>query len=187
MVLFKTKMQFFKNYKQYGLDCNRPSIDNLIPVYAMRWEIENLFQAFKGRGFNLEDTHLTDKNKIAKLIGLLCIAFVWIHKVGEYKDAKIKPIPRKKHGRLHYYLEIVVEIKKEIILIAKIMVEMLLLVMVEETEPEVNIHQIRDILEKNGFLSVFICLMILNLLNQLALHFFKFMNGEKKMNKDIQE
>ena len=43
---------------------------------------------------------MTDKNKIAKLIGLLCIAFVWIHKVGEYKDAKIKPIPRKKHGRL---------------------------------------------------------------------------------------
>lgn len=79
---------------------NSSSIDNLIPVYAMRWEIENLFQAFKGRGFNLEDTHLTDKNKIAKLIGLLCIAFVWIHKVGEYKDAKIKPIPRKKHGRL---------------------------------------------------------------------------------------
>ena len=62
----------------------------------MRWEIENLFQAFKGRGFNLEDTPLTDKNKIAKLI----IVFVWIHKLGEYKDAKIKPIPRKKHGEL---------------------------------------------------------------------------------------
>lgn len=66
----------------------------------MRWEVENLFQAFKGRGFNLEDTHLTDTNKISKLLALISIAFVWAHKVGEYKDAKIKHIPRKKHGRL---------------------------------------------------------------------------------------
>ena len=62
-----------------------------------------------------------------------------------------------------------------------------LLDMEEVIELEVNIHQIRDIPEKNGFQLVFIYLMILNLLNQLALHFFKFMNGEKKMNKDIQE
>lgn len=79
---------------------NSNSIKRLIPIYGMRWEIENLFQAFKGRGFNLEDTHLTDTNKISKLIALISIAFVWAHKVGEYKDAKIKPIPRKKHGRL---------------------------------------------------------------------------------------
>ena len=39
---------------------NSESIEKLIPVYGMRWEIENLFQAFKGREFNLEDTHLTD-------------------------------------------------------------------------------------------------------------------------------
>ena len=32
-----------------------------------------------------------------------------------------------------------------------------------------------------------IYLMILNLLNQLVLRFFKFMSGEKQINKDIQE
>lgn len=79
---------------------NSDNLETLTPIYSMRWEIENLFQAFKGRGFNLEDTHLADANKISKLIALISIAFVWAHKVGEYKDANIKAIPRKKHGRL---------------------------------------------------------------------------------------
>ena len=79
---------------------NSDKITNLIPVYGMRWEIENLFQALKGRGFNFEDTHMKDPHKLAKLLALLSIAFVWAHKVGEYKDAKIKAIVRKKHGRL---------------------------------------------------------------------------------------
>ena len=92
---------------------NSNSIERLIPVYGMRWEIENLFQAFKGRGFNLEDTHLTNTSKISKLIALISIAFVWAHKAGEYKDARIKAIPRKKHGRLQnsyfrYGLDVIV-------------------------------------------------------------------------------
>jgi hypothetical protein len=32
----------------------------LIDEYAQRWGIETLFGVFKSRGFNLEDTHLTD-------------------------------------------------------------------------------------------------------------------------------
>ncbi len=28
--------------------------------YALRWEIETLFSCLKGRGFNLENTRLTD-------------------------------------------------------------------------------------------------------------------------------
>lgn len=28
-------------------------------TYALRWEIENLFQCLKGRGFHWEDTRLT--------------------------------------------------------------------------------------------------------------------------------
>ena len=68
----------------------------------MRWEIENLFQALKSRGFNFEDTHMTNPDKIAKLLALLAIAFVWSHKVGEYRDSKIQTIRRKKHGRPHY-------------------------------------------------------------------------------------
>lgn len=78
---------------------NSDKISKLIPIYGSRWEIENLFQALKGRGFNFEDTHMTNPDKLAKLLALLSIAFVWAHKVGEYKDNKIKAIKRKKHGR----------------------------------------------------------------------------------------
>ena len=56
----------------------------------------------KGRGFNFEDTHLTDQAKIEKMVALLTIGVVWVHKSGEYKDAKIKIIKHKTHGRLQY-------------------------------------------------------------------------------------
>jgi len=75
-------------------------LPNALSVYSKRWEIENLFQALKGRGFHFEDTHITDPVKISKILALLCIGFCWAHKAGEYKDLKDKPIKRKKHGRL---------------------------------------------------------------------------------------
>ena len=78
---------------------NSRDVANTVSMYGVRWEIENLFQSLKTRGFNFEDTHLKDKKKIAKLMALLSIAFVWAHKVGEYKDSKIQKITRKKHGR----------------------------------------------------------------------------------------
>ena len=37
-----------------------------ISDYLQRWQIETMFQAMKGRGFNLEDTHLKDRDKISK-------------------------------------------------------------------------------------------------------------------------
>jgi len=64
---------------------------NAISIYLRRWEIENLFQGLKGRGFSFEDTHITQLDRLAKLISLLSIGFVWAHKVGEWK-ATIKPI-----------------------------------------------------------------------------------------------
>jgi transposase len=68
---------------------------NAIAIYLRRWEIENLFQSLKGRGFLLEETHLTHLARLEKLIGLLAVALAWSHKVGEWK-AKIKPIIWKK-------------------------------------------------------------------------------------------
>ena len=34
--------------------------------YALRWEIETLFSCLKGRGFNLENTRLTDREFIGE-------------------------------------------------------------------------------------------------------------------------
>ena len=70
-----------------------------IEDYSNRWEIETLFGCLKSRGFCLEETHLTDSDRIKKLIALLAIAFSWAHIVGEWL-AQIKPIKVKKHGRL---------------------------------------------------------------------------------------
>jgi hypothetical protein len=69
-----------------------------IKTYALRWEIETLFGCLKGRGFNFEETHMTDRERIKKLFALLAIAFCWAHKTGEWQHQK-KPIKIKKHGR----------------------------------------------------------------------------------------
>lgn len=74
------------------------SAETAIEIYAYRWEIESLFASLKTRGFNLEDTHLTQLDRLSKLMSVLAVAFCWAHKVGEWKN-EIKPIKIKKHGR----------------------------------------------------------------------------------------
>jgi hypothetical protein len=41
-----------------------------------RWNIEELFACLKSRGFNFEDTHLTNLHKIAKIMSILTLAFL---------------------------------------------------------------------------------------------------------------
>ncbi len=67
-----------------------------IATYLRRWEIESLFQSLKGRGFAFEETHLTQSERIAKLVALLALGFAWAHKVGEM-IATVKPIYLKKY------------------------------------------------------------------------------------------
>jgi hypothetical protein len=71
--------------------------DNALDIYSERWQIETLFACLKTRGFRFESTHLTDFDKISKLLGLITIAFVWCYLVGDELDEK-EPIPIKKHG-----------------------------------------------------------------------------------------
>ena len=70
-----------------------------IDTYRLRWEIENLFQCLKGRGFHMEATHFTKPPRIKKMRALLAIGFCWAHKVGEWKEKAVKPLKVKKHGR----------------------------------------------------------------------------------------
>lgn len=67
--------------------------------YALRWEIETLFGCMKGRGFNLEDTRLTDPRRVKKLIAVLAIAYSWCYITGVWQHDLVKPIVIKKHGR----------------------------------------------------------------------------------------
>ncbi|WIH78820.1 IS4-like element ISAba1 family transposase [Acinetobacter baumannii] len=73
---------------------------NAIQDYALRWEIETLFSCLKGRGFNLENTRLTDPRRVKKLIAVLAISFCWCYLTGEWQHDQKKAIKIKKHGRL---------------------------------------------------------------------------------------
>ena len=73
--------------------------DNALENYYHRWEIETLFQCLKSRGFYFEDTHITNRSKIKKLVVVLTIAFYWAHKTGEWRCENEKKIRLKKHAR----------------------------------------------------------------------------------------
>ena len=75
------------------------SPQNALSDYKKRWQIETLFACLKTRGFNLEDTHLRDIERINKMLALMAIAFCWCYRIGEWKHQQ-KSIPIKKHGRL---------------------------------------------------------------------------------------
>ncbi len=66
--------------------------------YRPRWGIECLFAALKSRGFDFEDTHLNQAERIEKLIALLALAVAWAFLVGLWL-AQHKPLKIKKHGR----------------------------------------------------------------------------------------
>ncbi len=67
--------------------------------YAKRWNIETLFGILKSRGFRFEETHLTDGERINKLLALLTLATIWAFKVGQWLHHQ-EPLKIKKHGRL---------------------------------------------------------------------------------------
>jgi len=73
--------------------------EEAVEKYLQRWKIETLFGCLKGKGFKFEDTHITDRKKIKKMVGVLAVAFCWSYKVGEWRNAEEKPIAFKKHGR----------------------------------------------------------------------------------------
>ena len=71
---------------------------NVFKIYRKRWSIEVFFQACKKRGFNLEDTHLKDLERLKKLMVLVAITFTFCLKIGIWKHQKIQEIPYKNHG-----------------------------------------------------------------------------------------
>jgi hypothetical protein len=81
---------------QIIISFNNP--ENALDIYKERWQIETAFRALKTSGFNIEDTHLTEIERIEKLFALVIVAFTWAYLVGDYLHKYIKPIPIKKHG-----------------------------------------------------------------------------------------
>ena len=69
---------------------NKP--EEAISSYKERWQIETAFKAMKTSGFNIEDTHLTNINRIERLFAIMTIAFTWAYLVGINKDANFNPL-----------------------------------------------------------------------------------------------
>ena len=51
----------------------------LAQLYRKRWSIEVFFQNIKTRGFNLEDTHLQNLERIRKLIAMAFEVYKIVH------------------------------------------------------------------------------------------------------------
>ena len=84
---------------EYVIVASSTESDEILSDYAQRWKIENLFGCLKSRGFCLEATHVSRRERLEKLLALLTIAFCWAYKAGEWL-AQASPIKIKKHGRL---------------------------------------------------------------------------------------
>jgi len=74
------------------------NIFDAFELYQNRWSIETMFKAFKSSGFNFEDTHQVNLERLSKMMILLTIAYSWSVKIGEIKN-NITPIKIKKHAR----------------------------------------------------------------------------------------
>ncbi|MEM6697870.1 MAG: hypothetical protein AAF599_05715, partial [Bacteroidota bacterium] len=48
------------------------AVDQALESYRKRWTIEVFFQSLKGRGFDLEASHLGEAHKMKKLFALYC-------------------------------------------------------------------------------------------------------------------
>jgi len=68
-------------------------------IYKERWQIETAFRAMKTSGFNIEDTHLTEIERIEKLVAIVTIAFTWAYLVGIYLHEQVKPIRILNNGK----------------------------------------------------------------------------------------
>lgn len=85
---------------QILLSFNRP--EEAVKTYKSRWQIETCFKSLKSSGFNVEDTHLADIDRIERLFAILTIAFLWAYLVGIFKDRFIRPIRTLNNGRMAF-------------------------------------------------------------------------------------
>jgi hypothetical protein len=74
------------------------SAKRALAAYKLRWKIESLFGLLKTKGFNLEDTHMTEPKRLELLFGIVAMVAAICVKVGKIL-LKEKSIKIKKHGR----------------------------------------------------------------------------------------
>ena len=95
---FKLYLFGMRSKKDHCIIVSSKNNLNSLEKYQLRWTIENMFGAFKTRGFNFEDTHMKDLEKIKKLIVLVSIVYVWCVLIGLWYEETV-PIRLMTLGR----------------------------------------------------------------------------------------
>ena len=95
---FKLYLSGMKSKKEYCIVVSSKDNLNSLDKYQLRWTIENMFGAFKTRGFNFEETHMTNLEKLKMLIVLVSIVYTWCVLLGLYLDESL-PIKLMSQGR----------------------------------------------------------------------------------------
>jgi hypothetical protein len=62
---------------------------DLLEDYRRRWEIECLFQALKGRGFDLECTRIVQPHRLSALLGILALAYLFCVRAGQMEAEEV--------------------------------------------------------------------------------------------------
>lgn len=87
-----------KAEEEYLIVMTNTFANRALKYYKKRWSIEVFFQSIKGRGFQMERTHLTDFQRLRKLFALVSIAFAICLKIGIWANSHLKAISLKNHG-----------------------------------------------------------------------------------------
>ncbi len=72
-----------KGYKDpLYLVTNIASADEACCLYAKRFRIETFFSDQKSRGFHLHKSHISDQERLARLLVAACLAYIWVVYLG---------------------------------------------------------------------------------------------------------
>jgi len=61
---------------------NMSSAEDAIDYYKKRFRIETFFSDQKSRGFNIHKSHLTDPQRLSRLLIASCLAYIWLVYLG---------------------------------------------------------------------------------------------------------
>jgi len=77
---------------------NMSSAEEAIDYYKKRFRIETFFSEQKSRGFNIQKSHLTDPQRLSRLLIASCLAYIWFVYLGSLcqKDGWQSSIHRRK-------------------------------------------------------------------------------------------
>jgi Transposase DDE domain len=81
------------------------SAEEAIDYYKKRFHIETFFSDQKSRGFNIQKSHLTDPQRLSRLLIASCLAYIWIVYLGALcqKDGWQSIIHRRKRCDLSLF------------------------------------------------------------------------------------